>query len=67
MLDDRPIGKLSLAGAAAGRHAVAEMQQLLDYLDSLDEEIAMIAAGGEQPAERLAEARAAADAIPIVG
>jgi hypothetical protein len=63
MLDERPIGKLSLAGAAAGRHAIADMQLLLDYLESLDEEIAVIVAGDAQAAERLV----AADPVAAVG
>jgi UDP-GlcNAc:undecaprenyl-phosphate GlcNAc-1-phosphate transferase len=61
MLDDRAIGKLVLVGAAAGRHALTDMQQLLDYVESLDEEIAVIVAGDERPADALV-----ADAIPAV-
>jgi UDP-GlcNAc:undecaprenyl-phosphate GlcNAc-1-phosphate transferase len=63
MLEERPVGKLSLAGAAAGRHALADMQLLLDYLESLDEEIAIIAAGDAQPAKQLVPA----DPVPVVG
>jgi hypothetical protein len=37
------------------------MQQLLDYVESLDEEIAVIVAGDERPADALV-----ADAIPAV-
>jgi UDP-GlcNAc:undecaprenyl-phosphate GlcNAc-1-phosphate transferase len=50
-LDEKPIGKLTLVGAAAGRQALADMQQMLDYLDSLDAEIADVVAENE-PVDR---------------
>lgn len=62
VFEDRPIGKLSLVGAAGGRQALADMQQLLDYLESLDAEIAQIVAGDERVVERwAAEATPAAN------
>ena len=48
VLDDRPIGKLSLIGTAGGRQALVDMQQMLDYLETLDAEIAEIL-GEEEP------------------
>jgi UDP-GlcNAc:undecaprenyl-phosphate GlcNAc-1-phosphate transferase len=45
--DNRSIGQLSLVGAANGRQAMAEIQQLLDYLESLHEEISHIVASRE--------------------
>jgi UDP-GlcNAc:undecaprenyl-phosphate GlcNAc-1-phosphate transferase len=42
VLDDRPIGKVSVLGGAADRHALTDMQHLLDFLESLDAEIAQI-------------------------
>lgn len=47
VLDGRPIGKLTLAGLAGGQNALADMQQVLDYLESLDSEIAHVVAGDE--------------------
>jgi UDP-GlcNAc:undecaprenyl-phosphate GlcNAc-1-phosphate transferase len=49
MLDKRCIGKLSLVGSTAGEQALVDMQQLLDFLESLHGEIARIVAGDEQP------------------
>jgi UDP-GlcNAc:undecaprenyl-phosphate GlcNAc-1-phosphate transferase len=54
VLDGRPIGKLSLMGGACDRPAVADMQQLLEFLESLDAEIAEIVADRELLTERLA-------------
>jgi UDP-GlcNAc:undecaprenyl-phosphate GlcNAc-1-phosphate transferase len=47
-LDDRPIGKLSLIGSSAGRQALTDMQQSLDFLETLHGEIARIASGEGQ-------------------
>jgi UDP-GlcNAc:undecaprenyl-phosphate GlcNAc-1-phosphate transferase len=63
VLDGRPIGKLALVGASIGRSAVADMQQLLDYLEPLDAEIAQIVAGDEPVVERTVVAEAA----PAIG
>jgi hypothetical protein len=52
MLNDRPIGKLTLAGSPGGQHALLDMQQVLDYLESLDSEIAQVAAGDGHTAGR---------------
>jgi hypothetical protein len=43
--EDQPIGKLSLVGSTGGVQALADMQQLLEYLEPLDGEIAQIVAG----------------------
>jgi UDP-GlcNAc:undecaprenyl-phosphate GlcNAc-1-phosphate transferase len=61
--DEKPIGKLTLVGAAAGRQALADMQQMLDYLDSLDAEIADVVAD-EEP---VGQPWAVAGATPVVG
>jgi hypothetical protein len=61
-LDESPIGKLTLVGAPAGRQALADMQQMLDYLDSLDAEIADVVA--DEPVGRQF---AVAGATPAVG
>jgi UDP-GlcNAc:undecaprenyl-phosphate GlcNAc-1-phosphate transferase len=45
--EDLPIGKLSLVGSTTGGPALAGMQQLLEYLESLDGEIAGIVADDE--------------------
>jgi UDP-GlcNAc:undecaprenyl-phosphate GlcNAc-1-phosphate transferase len=50
--DGRAIGKLMLSGIASGPHALAEMQQILDYLESLDSEIAHVVAGDDHAAGR---------------
>jgi UDP-GlcNAc:undecaprenyl-phosphate GlcNAc-1-phosphate transferase len=50
MLDERPIGKLSIIGGSAGAQAVTDMQQLFEFLDSLHSDIARIVLGDEQPA-----------------
>ena len=47
VVDDRPIGKLSVAGGACDRQALVDMQQLLEFLESLDDEIAEIMADAE--------------------
>jgi UDP-GlcNAc:undecaprenyl-phosphate GlcNAc-1-phosphate transferase len=52
MLNERPIGKLILAGSPGGQHALLDMQQVLDYLESLDSEIAQVAAGDGHTAGR---------------
>jgi UDP-GlcNAc:undecaprenyl-phosphate GlcNAc-1-phosphate transferase len=62
-LDESPIGKLTLVGATAGRQALADMQQMLDYLDSLDAEIADVVAGDELVGGQWA----VAGATPAVG
>jgi UDP-GlcNAc:undecaprenyl-phosphate GlcNAc-1-phosphate transferase len=62
-LDEKPVGKLTLVGAAAGRQALVDMQQMLDYLDSLEAEIADIVAD-EQP---VGQPWAVAGATPAVG
>jgi UDP-GlcNAc:undecaprenyl-phosphate GlcNAc-1-phosphate transferase len=61
-LDGRPIGKLTLAGTTGTQHALADMQQILDYLESLDAEIAQVVAGDEHAAERFKAATATAAA-----
>ena len=61
--DEKPIGKLTLVGAAAGRQALVDMQHMLDYLDSLDAEIADIVAD-EAP---VGQQWAVAGATPAVG
>jgi hypothetical protein len=49
-LDGQQIGKLSIVGASIGPQALVDIQQLLDFLDSLHGDIARIANGIEQPA-----------------
>jgi UDP-GlcNAc:undecaprenyl-phosphate GlcNAc-1-phosphate transferase len=61
--EEKPIGKLTLVGATAGREALADMQQMLDYLDSLDAEIADVVAD-EEP---VGQTWAVAGATPAVG
>ncbi len=63
MLDQKPIGKLTVLGAAAGREALADMHQLLDYLESLEAEIADIVADKPPIGERWV----VASATPAVG
>ena len=53
VLDDRPIGKLSVLGGAADRQALADMQQLLEFLETLDDEIAQIMADAAIEAEKM--------------
>jgi UDP-GlcNAc:undecaprenyl-phosphate GlcNAc-1-phosphate transferase len=53
-LDNRSIGQLALVGAAEGPQAMAEIQHLLDYLDSLHGEIAHIVASKDVVAEPIA-------------
>jgi UDP-GlcNAc:undecaprenyl-phosphate GlcNAc-1-phosphate transferase len=62
MLDGRPIGKLTLAGMAGGLDPLSDMQQILDYLESLDSEIAQVLAGEERVAERFKPATVTAAA-----
>ncbi len=47
MLGDRSIGNLFLIGNSGGRQALVDMQQLLDFLDSLEADIAQIVADVE--------------------
>lgn len=47
MLGERPIGKLTLLGGSTGRQTLVDMQQLLDYLESLEADIAQIVADNE--------------------
>jgi hypothetical protein len=54
VLDDRPIGKLSVLGGAADRQALADMQQLLEFLETLDDEIAQIMSEAAIEAEKFA-------------
>jgi UDP-GlcNAc:undecaprenyl-phosphate GlcNAc-1-phosphate transferase len=49
MLEERAIGKLSIIGGSAGAHAVADMQQLFEFLDSLHGDIARIVLGDDEP------------------
>jgi len=63
MLDEKPIGKLTVVGATAGRQALADMQQLLDYLESLESEIADVVADDEPVGARWV----VAGATPAVG
>jgi UDP-GlcNAc:undecaprenyl-phosphate GlcNAc-1-phosphate transferase len=53
-LDKRSIGQLSLVGAADGQQAMAEIQHLLDYLESLHGEIAHIVGSKESVSEPIA-------------
>lgn len=43
-LEERPIGKLTIVGAAGGREALADLEHLCEYLDFLHEEIAQVVA-----------------------
>ena len=52
VLEDRPIGKLSVLGGACDRQALADMQRLLDFLETLDDEIAQIVADTEIVADK---------------
>jgi UDP-GlcNAc:undecaprenyl-phosphate GlcNAc-1-phosphate transferase len=49
LFGDRPAGKLSAIGSSSGSQAVADMQQLLDFLESFESEIKETVAD-EQPA-----------------
>jgi UDP-GlcNAc:undecaprenyl-phosphate GlcNAc-1-phosphate transferase len=51
VFEDRPIGQLSIVGGAGDRQALADMQQFLEFLESLDAEIAQIVAEKELAAE----------------
>jgi UDP-GlcNAc:undecaprenyl-phosphate GlcNAc-1-phosphate transferase len=64
MLDDRSIGKLSIVGGSAGAQAVVDMQQLLEFLDSLHGDIASIVSGDEKPIA--AEWQASAEMAPLL-
>jgi UDP-GlcNAc:undecaprenyl-phosphate GlcNAc-1-phosphate transferase len=41
-LDDRPIGKLTVLGMTSGREALADLEQLCEYLEFLHDEILQI-------------------------
>ena len=56
MLGDRPIGKLSAIGSSAGSQAVTDMQQLLDFLESLESEIRQTVADDQSVAPTYAAA-----------
>lgn len=45
MLEGQPVGRLSVIGCHRSKNPLDDMQQLLDYLDSLEGEIAHIVAG----------------------
>jgi UDP-GlcNAc:undecaprenyl-phosphate GlcNAc-1-phosphate transferase len=47
---DRPVGRLLVEGKSAGAQCLAEMQQVLDFLEPLEAEIARIVDDVEQPA-----------------
>jgi UDP-GlcNAc:undecaprenyl-phosphate/decaprenyl-phosphate GlcNAc-1-phosphate transferase len=55
VLNDRPIGKLSVLGGAADRQALADMQHLLEFLETLDDEIAQIMTDGAIGADKMAD------------
>jgi UDP-GlcNAc:undecaprenyl-phosphate/decaprenyl-phosphate GlcNAc-1-phosphate transferase len=63
VLDERPIGKLTLVGTSGGRQALVDMQQMLDYLDSLHAEIADIVDNEEPAGKRWAIVQA----TPAIG
>jgi UDP-GlcNAc:undecaprenyl-phosphate GlcNAc-1-phosphate transferase len=63
MLDEKPIGKLTVLGAAAGQQALADMHQFLDFLESLEAEIAGIVADDAPIGDRWV----IAGATPAVG
>jgi UDP-GlcNAc:undecaprenyl-phosphate/decaprenyl-phosphate GlcNAc-1-phosphate transferase len=50
-LDDQPIGKLILTGSASGMQALADMQQMLDFLEPLHGRIAELVHGENLVAE----------------
>jgi UDP-GlcNAc:undecaprenyl-phosphate GlcNAc-1-phosphate transferase len=60
--EDQPIGKLSLVGSTAGGQALVDMQQLLEYLEPLDAEIAQIVDNDDYAATR----PIVAEAVPSV-
>jgi UDP-GlcNAc:undecaprenyl-phosphate/decaprenyl-phosphate GlcNAc-1-phosphate transferase len=60
-LENRSIGQLSLVGAADGRQAMIEIQQLLDYLDTLHGQIDHIV--GKEPVAESMPAREAVAAL----
>ncbi len=61
VLAEHVIGKLTVVGASGGRQAVTDMQHLLDYLDSLEADIAEIVADEHEP---VAAGWAIAEATP---
>jgi hypothetical protein len=63
VFDGKPIGKLALVGGLGSPNPVIDMQQLLEYLESLDAEVAQIVAGEEKRAPELL----AVEAMPVVG
>jgi hypothetical protein len=50
--DGQSIGRLSLVGSTGGGQALADMQQLLEYLEPLDSEIAQIVTDDDYTAAR---------------
>ena len=60
--DGQSIGRLSLVGSTGGEQALADMQQLLEYLEPLDGEIAQIVADDEYAATQ----PMVAEAVPSV-
>ncbi len=60
--DGQSIGRLSLVGSTGGEQALADMQQLLEYLEPLDGEIAQIVADDEYAATQ----PIVAEAVPSV-
>jgi UDP-GlcNAc:undecaprenyl-phosphate GlcNAc-1-phosphate transferase len=50
MCADRPVGRLLVEGESAGAQGLAEMQQVLDFLEPLEAEIARIVDDAEAPA-----------------
>jgi UDP-GlcNAc:undecaprenyl-phosphate GlcNAc-1-phosphate transferase len=62
-LEDRPIGKLSLVGATGGRQALADMQQLYDFLEFLHGDIARLAKGDEEGVHNIAWRSAALEPV----
>ena len=49
LLRTRPIGKLTLLGAAGGRQPIADIQQLRSFLETLEAQIEQIAADEQEP------------------
>ncbi|MEX0642902.1 MAG: MraY family glycosyltransferase [Pirellulales bacterium] len=52
VLESRPIGKLTVLGGAADRQALLDMQQLLEFLETFEDEIAQIVAETEIGADK---------------
>ena len=61
-MKDSPSARLSLVGSTGGEQALADMQQLLEYLEPLDGEIAQIVADDEYAATQ----PIVAEAVPSV-